>query len=393
MGLNSFFATCAASIAAIAGVTYLEGFQAGLCIILIEGVIFLGLSLLNVREKIVDAIPYTIRMGIAPAIGLMLVNIGFGSNAGIYNENGECFYMMRDFFGALTSGSIKEQLGTAWTPMVITVITVFVGLFLMVGFKHWGVKGNVLLGMVGASVFFWACQAIFMGVNPFAGLENAQWLPAFGDMAELTLFKFNFGVFAKIGVSTIITLVITFCIIDMFDTIGTVLGTASKADMLDEKGNMPKMKEALTADAVGTIVGGCTGTSTITTFIESASGVEAGGRTGLTAVVTGLMFLVCMFISPIAAIIPSGATSAALVYVGILMLQNLNKIRFDDIESIVPASIMLLAMPISGSIGNSIGLAMITYCGIKTLRGKVKQISALTWIITAIFILKFFVTI
>ena len=247
--------------------------------------------------------------------------------------------------------------------------------------------------MLVASVIYWAGEGIFLHINPFASLANASWLPPFKDMAETTLFKFNFKALPEIGWFTIITLVITFCIIDMFDTIGTLVGTASKANMLDKDGNMPQMKEALLADAVGTVTGACTGTSTVTTFVESASGVEAGGRTGLTALTTGIIFLLCMFISPIAAIIPSAATSAALIYVGILMLSNLKKkIDFDDITQSAPVFVMLLAMPISGSIGHGIGLALITYTIIKLTTGKAKDVSVLTYILSAIFLIKFFLT-
>ena len=181
-----------------------------------------------------------------------------------------------------------------------------------------GIKAAVLLGMLVASVVYWAGEAIFLGVNPFASLAGASFAPPFADMVETTLFKFNFSGFLEIGWFTAITLVITFCMIDMFDTIGTLVGTASRAGMLDGNGKMPQMKEAMLSDSIGTMVGACTGTSTVTTFIESAAGVEAGGRTGLTAVVTGLMFLACMFIAPVAAIIPAAATSAALIYVGVL---------------------------------------------------------------------------
>ena len=147
----------------------------------------------------------------------------------------------------------------------------------------------------------------------------------------------------------------------MFDTIGTLVGTASRANMLDKDGNMPNMKEALLADAVGTVAGACTGTSTVTTFVESASGVEAGGRTGLTALTTGILFLACIFIAPIAAIIPAAATSSALIYVGLLMLSGLKKVDFDDIAQSLPCALMLIAMPISGSIGHGIGLGLISY--------------------------------
>ena len=349
MGLNSFFALVAANVAMMTGMTYLESFQSALVIIFIEGIIFILLSLFNVREKIVQAIPLGVRLGIGPAIGLMLMNIGFGSNAGV-----------------------------------------FIGLSAIVAMSHKKIKGSVLYGMLIASVVYWAGEAIFFQTNPFASLATASFVPPFADMAKTTLFKLNFKGFAEIGWFTIITLVITFCIIDMFDTIGTLVGTASRANMLDKDGNMPKMKEALLSDAVGTVTGSLTGTSTVTTFVESASGVEAGGRTGLTALVTAALFLLCMFIAPIAAIIPAAATSAALIYVGILMLANLKDIDFTDISQLLPVGIMLLAMPISGSIGHGSGLALISYTLIKVLTGKFKEVSVLTYILSLIFLVKFF---
>ena len=178
--------------------------------------------------------------------------------------------------------------------------------------------------------------------------------------------------------------------IDMFDTIGTLVGTASRAGMVDKDGNMPNMKEALVSDAVGTVAGSLTGTSTITTFVESAAGVEAGGRTGLTALTTGILFLACMFIAPIAAIIPAPATSAALIYVGLLMIGGIKKINFDDMAEGLPAALMLIAMPISGSIGHGIGLGLISYAVIKVFTGKAKDVSILTYVIAALFLIKFF---
>jgi len=390
MGLNSFFAVVVANIMGLTGLSYVESFQAALCVILIEGIIFIILSVLNIRDKIVDAIPLGVRHGISPAIGLMLMNIGLGSNAGIYSETGGPFYVMKDFFGALTPSVAKTGMGSGYAAMVLTVITMFVGLFVIIVLAHKGVKAAVILGMLIASIIYWAGQAIFLGANPFASLATASFLPPFADMASTTLFKFNFAALVDIGWFTIITLIITFCIIDMFDTIGTLVGTASRAGMLDENGNMPNMKEALLADAVGTTVGACTGTSTVTTFVESASGVEAGGRTGLTAFTTGIIFLACMFIAPIAAIIPAAATSAALIYVGILMLSGLKNIDFDDITQILPVGLMLIAMPISGSIGHAIGLGLIAYTVIKVFTGKAKEVSVLTFVISAIFLIKFF---
>ena len=395
MGLNSFFAVVVANLVALTGMSYLESFQAALCIILVEGIVFIVLSVLNIRDKIVQAIPLGVRYGIAPAIGLMLMNIGLGSNVGIYAEgNGftSPFYMMRDFFGALTPSVIQDGMGQAgYQQMVLTVITAFVGLFAIIILSRKGVRAAVLLGMLIASVVYWVGDIAVLGGSPFASLSTASWVPPVADMASQTLFKFNFSGFMQLGWFTAVTLILTFCMIDMFDTIGTLVGTASRAGMVDKNGDMPQMKEALLSDAVGTVVGACTGTSTVTTFIESASGVEAGGRTGLTALTTGILFLACMFIAPIAAIIPGAATSAALIYVGILMLQGLKNVNFEDMDQMVPVALMLIAMPISGSIGHAIGLGLIAYTVVKVFTGKAKEVSVLTYVISLLFLIKFFV--
>ena len=393
MGLNSFFAVVVANLAAATGLSYVESFQGALVIILIEGIVFLVLSVLNVREKIVHAIPLGIRLGISPAIGLMLLNIGFGSNAGVYSETGGPFYMMRDFFGALTPSVAQANMGSGYTVMVLNVVTTFVGFFAILALDHKKVKGSVLWGMLLASAINWAGQLMFLGNNPFASLAGASFVPPVADMVEVTLFKLNFEAFLQIGWFTAISLIITFCIIDMFDTIGTLVGTASRAGMVDAEGNMPNMREALIADAVGTIAGAVTGTSTVTTFVESASGVEAGGRTGLTALVSALLFLACIFLAPVVALIPAAATSAALIYVGVLMLGGLRNIDFDDNTQLVPVAVMLLTMPISGSIGHGIGLGMIIYTFMKIFSGKAKEVSVLTYAISLLFLVKFFLAV
>jgi AGZA family xanthine/uracil permease-like MFS transporter len=320
----------------------------------------------------------------------MLMNIGFGTNVGVYDETGTPHYVMSDFFGTLTPKLLKDTMGPSYSAMVLTVVTMFIGLFVIIVLAHKGIKAAVILGMLIASVVYWIGEAVFLGVNPFASLATASFVPPFSDMVSTTLFKFNFAGLLQIGWFTIITLVVTFCIIDMFDTIGTLVGTASRAGMIDKDGNMPEMKQALTSDAVGTLVGSATGTSTVTTFIESAAGVEAGGRTGLTAITTGVIFLLCMFLAPIAAIIPAAATSSALIYVGILMLQGLREVKFDDISQCVPIFIMLIAMPVSGSVGHGIGLALISFVIIKLFTGKKEEISGLTLALSIIFLLKFF---
>lgn len=393
MGLNSFFAVVVGNIVAMTGMSYVASFQAALVIILVEGIVFIILSLFNIREKIVDSIPLGIRLGISPAIGLMLMNIGLGSNAGIYSENGGPFFMMRDFFGALTPSVAQTTMGSGYAAMVLTVVTTFVGLFAIVAMSKKGVKGSVLYGMLIASVVYWAGSFLFLHTNPFASLSTASFVPPFADMVSTTLFKFNFAGILDIGWFTFLTLIITFCIIDMFDTIGTLVGTASRAGMVDENGNMPNMKEALLSDAVGTVVGACTGTSTVTTFVESASGVEAGGRTGLTAAVTGILFLACIFIAPIAAIIPAAATSAALIYVGVLMLQGLKNVNFEDMDQMVPVALMLIGMPVSGSIGHAIGIGLISYTIMKVFGGKAKEVSILTYAISLLFLVKFFLAV
>ena len=391
MGLNNFFAVTVANIVGMTGLTYLQSYQAALCIILIEGIVFIILSILNIRDKIVDAIPLGVRFGIGPAIGLMLMNIGLGSNVGVYSETGGPFFAMRDFFGALTPAVAKTAMGSGYGVMILTVVTMFIGLFIIIALDHKGIKGAVLYGMIYASLIYWGGSYLFLKVNPFESIKTASFVPPFADMMETTFFKFDFATFMDLGWFTAITLVVTFCIIDMFDTIGTLVGTASRAGMIDKDGNMPNMKEALLADAVGTVAGACTGTSTVTTFVESASGVEAGGRTGLTALTTGIIFLACMFIAPVAAIIPAAATSAALIYVGVLMLSGLQKIDFGDKTQVVPVALMLIGMPVSGSIGHAIGIGLISYSVIKYTTGKGKDVSPLTLILSLLFLVKFFV--
>lgn len=388
MGLNSYFAVVCGSIAAAAGVTYAEGVQAGLAIILVEGIVFLVLSLFRIREKIVDAIPGSVRLGISGGIGLMLVNIGLGSNDQVFGANGGPYFMLSSFFGA---GASDMKDAGVYGTLVIHVITLIIGLILISVLAHKKVNGAILLGVIGASIFYWPAIWIYSGVNPFAGLADASWLPPFADMADLTLFKFDFSLLFELGYFTAIMTILTFCMVDMFDTIGTLYGTCKSADMLDENDNVPEVGKCLLTDAIGTCVGAATGTSTITTFVESAAGVKAGGRTGLTSVVTGFLFLACMFISPIAAIIPAPATSAALVYVGALMIGALKELDYTDAANTVPVVVMLIAMPITSSIGSGIGLGLVLYSLIKVCRGQWKDVSWLTMVLSVLFLCKFFI--
>ena len=364
MGLNSFFAVVVANIATFTGLSYEEAFPAAMCIILVEGVFFVILTLFSIREKIVEAIPFGIRIGITPAIGLMLLNVGFGSNAGLYSEKGGPFYVLSTFFGSLTPSVARDTVGSAYPQLVLYVVTMLVGVFAIVILSHHKVKASVILGMLISCIIYWGGSFIFLDTNPFASLATASFVPPLGDMLDTTFFKFDFKTFISIGWFTAVALIITFCMIDMFDTIGTL---------------------------VGTVAGACTGTSTVTTVIESGSGVEAGGRTGLTALTTAVMFLLCMFIAPIAALIPAPATSAALIYVGILMLSGLKKVDWDDILQVIPVALMLIFMPITGSIGHGIGMALISYSVVAAFTGKAKEVSILTYVLSALFLAKFFI--
>ena len=185
-------------------------------------------------------------------------------------------------------------------------------------------------------------------------------------------------------------LIVTFCLVDMFDTIGTLYGTASQANILDKNGDPINVNQCMTSDSVATVAGAVCGTSTCTTFVESAAGVGAGGRTGLTSLVVAICFAVCLFLSPVASLVPTCATAPALIYVGVLMLQGLKNVDFSDMDQMLPVSIMLIGMPISGSIGHAIGLGLISYTFVKVLSGKAKDVSVLTYVISALFLVKFF---
>ncbi|MDD6208459.1 MAG: NCS2 family permease [Clostridiales bacterium] len=391
MGLNSYFATVVTTIVAAAGYeTYLEGFEAGLSIILVSGVLFTILTLCGIREKIVDAIPEAVRLGIPAGIGFMLVHVGFTTNAGIYDENGNAYYMLTHFFSEGPSAT-KAALGTQYPFMVLSVVTTFLGLFLITVLHHRNVKGSILFGMAASSLVYWI-GSLALGRNPFAGLIHASFIPPFQDMFEMTFLKFNFKGLFRMGTFSAIMTIISFCMVDMFDTIGTLYGTAKKAGMLDENGNMRDMNRALLSDSLATCFGACTGTSTVTTFIESAAGVEEGGRTGLTSVVTGLLFLACIFAAPFAALVPAPATSAALIFVGVLMMGSLKEIDYQDYSQIVPVALLLIFMIGTSGIGNGIGIGLISYSVIKICTGKYREVSLLTLILSGLFIGKFFIT-
>ncbi len=388
MGLNAYFAVVVASIAAAANITYEEAFSGGLAIILFSGVLFTVLTVLKIREKIVAAIPNAVRLGIPAGIGFMLINIGLTTNAGVY-AGADAYYVLSNFFTDGPSATMAA-MGDSYPTMVLYVLTMFVGLLVIAAMSYKKMRGSVLFGMLAASAFYWV-GCFVLGSNPFASLVGASFVPPFADMLDVTFFKFNFTTLFSLGYFSAVMTIVTFCIVDMFDTIGTLLGTASRANMLDENGVMEDMNKAMLADSVATCVGACTGTSTVTTFIESSAGVEEGGRTGLTALTTAVMFLACMFIAPIAALVPAPATSAALVYVGVLMMGSLKDVDYTDIRQAVPVALCLIFMIVTGGIGTGIGIGLVSYALLKVCVGEAKDVSVITYVLAVLFLAKFFV--
>ena len=342
MGLNAYFA-----YTVVIGMGY--SWEYALTAVFAEGIVFIVLSLTNVREAIFNAIPLNLKSAVSVGIGLFIAFIGL-QNSGLCVDSATLVGII----------SFPENFHTAGICALLTLI----GLFFTAVFYTRKMKGAILYGILLTWILGMLCQVTGLYVpTPDAGFYSL--FPSWGmtDFSKLGLtFGQCFNVdFSAVGIVNFIVVIFSFLFVDIFDTLGTLIGVATKAKMLDKDGKMPKMKEALLADAVGTVAGACTGTSTVTTFIESGSGVEAGGRTGLTALTTAVMFLLCMFIAPIAALIPAPATSAALIYVGILMLSGLKNVDWDDILQVIPVALMLIFMPITGSIGHGIGMALISY--------------------------------
>lgn len=398
MGLNSFFCTIFVAGSFFAGEDVKTGYQAGLVIVFLSGIVFLLLSVTGLRKYIAVSMPECLKKAIPAGIGLFIAMIGF-KNAGIIEDNQYTFVQFYDFHGRI------KQIGTEVDGVMVTgldvwhqivpVVVALLGVLIIAILAKKGIKSNVIIGILASAVLYY----LFMWEVPSFDMSNiSQSFKDFAKVGFLGVFNgdawdaaFNSSYVG--GVFSGIMLIVAFCLVDMFDTIGTIYGTAASANMMDENGDPISMNECMLCDSIGTVSGALLGTSTCTTFVESASGVEAGGRTGLTAFTTGILFLACMFIAPIAAIIPAAATSSALIYVGILMISGLSKVDFTDIYQTVPAAIMLISMPISGSIGHGIGLALISYTIMKVFTGKAKDVSVLTYIISAIFLLKFFLVV
>ncbi len=391
MGLNSFFFTSFVLPQIIAGNDVIKGYQAGLVIILISGLIFLVLSVTGARSYIAKAMPDCIKKAIPAGIGLFIAFIGF-QNVGIIQANQ---YTLVQF--------VKIN-GVEWKALAAPIIAL-AGLLIIAVLSKFKVKGAVLIGIVLTSVIYYLSvwQLPDLGIDFSNGLSNAisqLWdkvTTPFQDFKGIGItavfqadsWKNAFDGTTIGSIFSVVMLIITYCLVDMFDTIGTLYGAASEADMLDENGDPVEIDKAMTCDSIATVSGAVCGTSTVTTFVESASGVAAGGRTGLTSLVTALCFAACLFLSPLASIIPSAATAPALIYVGVLMVKNFAKVDMENMRSAVPAFLTLVMMPLTYSIANGIGIGSIAYVVITLFSGKFKAKDIPVTIIALLFACKF----
>ena len=379
MGLNSFFFV---SFILPNMLDPIKGYNEGLCIILLSGVIFLVLSITGLRKYIATSLPDCLKKAIPAGIGLFIAFIGF-KNVGIIQANQYTFVQFFDFHGAIKG----QDFGDAWKAIAPVVLAILGFLAIAVLDKK-KVKGSVIIAIGGVTVLYylttWTLPSFDFG-------KIGQSFADFGKYGFLGAFK-GFGIFSG-GISNIINavvLVITFTLVDMFDTIGTLYGTASQADMLDENGDPIDIDKSMTSDSVATLSGAVLGTSTCTTFVESAAGVAAGGRTGLASLVTAGCFFLCLFLTPLAAIVPACATAPALIYVGVLMLKNFAKVDMSDITAAVPAFLALIMMPLTYSISNGIAIGAISYVLITLATGKYTKKDIVVTVIAVLFTLRFF---
>lgn len=376
MGLNAYFA-----YTVVLGMGY--SWQQALAAVFVEGIIFILLSLTNVREAIFNAIPMNLKHAVSVGIGLFIAFIGL-QNAKIVVNNDSTLVSVFSFKSSVSGGTFNTE--------GITVLLALIGLLITAILLVKSVKGNILWGILITWGLGIICQFAGLYVpNPEIGFYSL--LPDFSNGLSIPSLA---PIFVKLqfdGVFSLDFLVILFAFlfVDLFDTLGTLVGVSSKAGMLDENGKLPHIKGALLADAVATTAGAVLGTSTTTTFVESASGVSEGGRTGLTAVTTAILFGLSLFLSPIFLAIPSFATAPALVIVGLYMLSNVISIDFSDMSEAIPCYVCIIAMPFFYSISEGISMGIITYVAINLITGKAKEkkISALMYVLAVLFILKY----
>lgn len=349
MGLNAFFTF---TVVKTLGYTW----QFALTAVFLEGIVFLILSLFKVREMIFDAIPINLKKAVSCGIGLFIALVGL-VNSGIILQG---------------EGTVL-QLGNLLSRESVVFI---VGLFIIALLLAREIKGALMYGILASTIL-----ALFLGVSKYQGGSPITLPPSLAPVA----FKIQFD---KIFTFDMFTVVFTFLFVDIFDTVGTLVGVSAKAGMLDEQGKLKEASPALLADAIGTTMGALLGTSTVTTFVESASGVAEGGRTGLTALSTAFFFFLSLFLFPVFGMIPAQATGPALVIVGLFMLSSIKEIDFYDYSEAIPAFITIIAMPFCYSIAEGISFGMISYVLIKLLAGKRKDISILMYILAIVFVLR-----
>ena len=377
MGLNSFFFTSFVLPQVISGGDVIKGYQAGLVIILLSGLIFLLLSVTGARSYIAKAMPDCIKKAIPAGIGLFIAFIGF-QNVGIIQANQ---YTLVQF--------VKIN-GAKWADIAPAIIALL-GFLIIAILSKLKVKGAVLIGILATTVIY------YLATWQLPSFDISSIAAPFKDFAEIGItgvfkaesWKNAFSGEMLGGIFSVIMLIVTFCLVDMFDTIGTLYGAASEADMLDENGDPVDIDKSMACDSIATCAGAVCGTSTVTTFVECASGVAAGGRTGLTSLVTSLCFVLCLFLSPVASIIPAAATAPALIYVGVLMLKNFSKVDMEDARSAVPAFLTLVMMPLTYSIANGIGIGAISYLIITLFTGKYQKKDIAVTVIAVLFACKF----
>ncbi len=382
MGLNSFFFVSFILPALLSGSDPVQGYRQGLCIILLSGVIFLILSITGARKYIAKALPDCLKKAIPAGIGLFIAFIGF-KNVGIIQANQYTFVQFFDFHGAVSGQPVFD----AWKA-IAPVVLALLGLFLIAILDKKKVKGSIIITILTVTVLYY----LTTWTKPDFDLGKiGQSFKDFGEIGFLGAFK-GFDIFegGSSAIVNAVVLTITFCLVDMFDTIGTLYGTASQANMLDENGDPVDIDKSMSADSVATVSGAVLGTSTCTTFVESAAGVAAGGRTGLASLVTSICFAVCLFLTPVAAIVPACATAPALMFVGVLMLKNFAKVDMSDISSAVPAFLALIMMPLTYSISNGIAIGAIAYTVIRIATGKFTKKDIVVAGIAVLFTLRFF---
>ena len=376
MGLNAYF-----TYTVVLGMGYT--WQQALAAVFAEGIIFILLSLTNVREAIFNSIPMNLKHAVSVGIGLFIAFIGL-QNAKIVVGNDSTLVSIFSFKSSVAEGTFSSQ--------GITVLLALIGVLVTAILLAKNVKGGILWGILITWILGIICQLTHLYV-PNADLGYYSLLPDFSNGISVpsmmpTFMKMDFSIVFSLD---FVVIMFAFLFVDMFDTLGTLIGVASKADMLDKDGKLPKIKGALLSDAVGTSVGAVCGTSTVTTFVESASGVAEGGRTGLTSLVAGVLFALSLLLSPIFLAIPSFATAPAVIVVGYLMLTSVTKIDFNDMTEAIPCFIAIIAMPFMYSISEGISMGVISYVVINVITGKAKEkkISLLMYILAVLFILKY----